>query len=354
MSLGFEPEGLSQFGVNLSARYARPEQQIQFEHDVVTELRRLPGVTDAYASVGVPVIGGMGAALRRFGEGANAPLADIAYMSVAPGFLEGIGVPLVARPSARRRRSRGRARGGGDQRNDGADVLAGRRRAWRARADRFRRPVQDWMTVVGMIADVRQHGPTQAVRPHAFGTTWQYSFPRRNFVLRTEALPPTLTTDVRAAIRRVDPALAIGTIQPFDQLVSDRTARHRLVMLALSGFGLVALVLSAFGLYAVVALTSQLRRREYAIRVALGARREGVRRLVMAQGLRLAVAGAIAGIALAVAGTRGARTAPWHRAARSRDVRLGGRRRARGCRGSAMLPAVQAGRVDPAETLKGE
>ena len=95
MSLGFEPDGLSQFGVALSARYARPEQQIQFEHDMVAELRRLPGVTDVYASVGVPVIGGMGAALRQFGESTNAPLADIAYMSVAPGFLEGIGVRLV-------------------------------------------------------------------------------------------------------------------------------------------------------------------------------------------------------------------------------------------------------------------
>ena len=216
-------------------------------------------------------------------------------------------------------------------------------------------PSDDWITVVGIIEDVRQHGPTQAVRPHAFGTTWQYSFARRNFVLRTEALPASLMTEVRAAVRRVDPNLALGAIQPFDQLVADRTARHRLVMLALTGFGVVALVLSAFGLYAVVALTSQLRRREYAIRLALGARRDSVRRLVLSQGLRLAVVGTVAGVALTVAGTRAVQgllhgveplDLTTFASAAAVVVLVAAV--------SSMLPAVQAGRVDPAETLKGD
>ena len=355
MSLGFEPEGLSQFGVTLSARYATPAQQIQFEHDVLAELHRLPAVTNAYASVGVPVIGGMGAALRRFGETTNTPLADIAYMSVAPGFLEGIGVRLVS----------GRQLNEGDREGAPEVVVINETMArtfWPAGDALGARvqigsgaPSNDWITVVGIIADVRQHGPTQAVRPHAFGTTWQYSFPRRNFVLRTAALPASLMTEVRAAVRRIDPTLAVGAIQPFDQLVADRTARHRLVMLALTGFGVVALVLSAFGLYAVVALTSQLRRREYAIRLALGARREGVRRLVLTQGLRLAVAGALAGTALAAAGTRAVQGMLYgvERLDLATFVSAVGVVLAVAA-ASAMLPAVQAGRVDPAETLKGE
>ena len=354
-SLGFEPEGLSTFGVALSSRYATAAQQIQFEHDVLAELRRLPGVTDAYASVGVPVIGGMGAALRRFGESRDTPLAEIAYMSVAPGFLEGIGVRLVS----------GRQLNEGDRAGAPQVVVINETMArtfWPAGDALGARvqigsgaPSDDWITVVGIIADVRQHGPTQAVRSHAFGTTWQYSFPRRNFVVRTDALPASLMKDVRAAVRGIDPTLAVGTIQPFDQLVSDRTARHRLVMLALTAFGVVALVLSAFGLYAVVALTSQLRRREYAIRVALGARRDSVRRLVLGQGLRLAVAGAIAGIALAAAATRGVQGLL--HGVEPLDVTTFAV--AVGvvlvvAAASAMLPAVQAGRVDPAETLKGE
>ena len=352
-ALGFEPAGLSTFGVSLSARYANDTQQIQFEHDVLAGLRRIPGVTDAYASVGVPVIGGMGAALRRFGETAETPFADIAYMSVAPGFLEGIGARLVS----------GRVLDEGDRAGapevvvinetmareywPGADPLGARVQIGSGQAS------ENWITIVGVIADVRQHGPTQPVRPHAFGSTWQFSFPRRNFVLRTERLPPSLMNDVRAAVRRVDPSLAIGAIQPFDQLVSDRTARHRLMMLALTAFGVVALALSALGVYAVVALTSQLRRREYAIRVALGARRAGVRRLVLGQGVRLAAAGVIAGLALAAARhSRVAGTVARRRAARLRDVPLvgagGDRRRDRFCAaaGRAGRPSRSGGHAE--------
>jgi hypothetical protein len=312
-------------------------------------------VTDVYASVGVPVIGGMGAALRRFGETGETPFADIAYMSVAPGFLEGIGARLVS----------GRMLDESDRAGAPEVVVINETMArtyWPA-GDALGARVQigsgqasdDWITVVGVIADVRQHGPTQPVRPHAFGSTWQFSFPRRNFVLRTEGLPATLTNDVRAAVRRVDPLLATGTIQPFAQLIADRTARHRLTMLALSLFGAVALILSACGVYAVVALTSQMRRREYAIRVALGARRVSVRNMVLGQGLRLAVVGTLAGVAVAATGTRVLQsllhgvepldTATFTTAAVVVVVVAGV---------AAMAPAVHAGRVDPAETLKGE
>jgi predicted permease len=355
LSLGFNPEGLSMFGTTLSARYATPEQQIQFERDVTAELGRIPGVRDVYASVGVPVIGGMGAALRRFGETRDTPFADIAYMSVAPGLLEGIGARLIS----------GRMLDAGD-RAGAPDVVVINETMARMHfpeGNALGARVQigsgaasdDWITIVGIVEDIRQHGPTQPVRPHAFGSTWQFSFPRRNFILRTEGLPASLMTDVRAAVSRVDATLAIGTVQLFAQLVSDRTARHRLVMFTLAGFGVVALVLSGFGVYAVVALSSQLRRREYAIRLALGARRGGVRRLVIAQGLRLAAAGVSAGVAIAAAGTRALQgllhgVEPLDTISFTTAVSVVTALAAM----AALLPAIHAGRVDPAETLKGE
>jgi predicted permease len=354
-SLGFESQGLSTFGLTLSARYNTPERQIQFERDAVAELSRVPGVTAVHASVGVPVIGGMGAALRKFGEPGDAPLADIAYMSVAPGFLEGIGVRLVE----------GRLLSEDDHAVAPDVVVINETMArmfWPAGDAVGARvqigagsPDQSWITIVGIVGDLRQHGPTQPIRPHAFGTTLQYSFPRRTFVLRTETLPESLTSGVRAAIRRVDPTLAIGSIQRFDQLISDRTARHRLVMLALSAFGVVALVLSAFGLYSVVALTSQLRRREYAIRVALGARRQSVHHLVLRQGMSLAIPGIIAGVMVAAAGARALQglllgVEPLDRTTFIASVLLVFALAVL----SALLPALRAGRIDPAETLKAE
>ena len=174
MSLGFEPEGLSQFGVALSARYARPEQQIQFEHDVLAELRRLPAVPgNVNASVGVPVIGGMGAALRRFGETTHHPARGHRLHVRSAGFSQGIGVRLVS----------GRQLNEGDREGAPEVVVINETMArtfWPAGDALGARvqigsgaPSDDWITIVGIIADVRQHGPTQAVRPHAFGTTWQ-------------------------------------------------------------------------------------------------------------------------------------------------------------------------------------
>src|SRR5690606_4075426 len=106
------------------------------------------------------------------------------------------------------------------------------------------------------------------------------------------------------AIHRADAGVPVGRIVRADELVADATARHRLAMLTLSFFGIVATVLSAFGLYSVVSLTSRLRRREYAIRLAVGAQPATVRGMVIRQGLTLATLGVIIGIALAASGTR--------------------------------------------------
>jgi len=353
--LGFESAGRSTFGVALSARYDTEEKQIQFERDALAELRRIPGVKAAHASVGVPVIGGMGAALRLHGAPADSAFSEVAYMSVAPGFMEGIGavlksgrhlseadhggapkVAVINETMARTYWPAGNALGARVQIGSGS-------------------PDMEWITVVGIVADLRQHGPTMAVRPSAFCSTLQYSFRRRNFVLETGSLPATLAVNVRDAIRRVDSGLAPSRLQPFDELLADRTARHRLVMLALSGFGAIALVLSAFGLYAVVALTSRLRRREYAIRVALGAEGRRVRALVLNQGLQLGALGVAAGMALAVAFTRGLQGLLHGVEPLDQGTLVLAAAAVLGLAALSVLgPALRASRVDPSEALKAE
>ncbi len=166
-------------------------------------------------------------------------------------------------------------------------------------------PNERWITIVGIMADMRGHGVTEPIRPTAFGSTLQYSWPRRHIGVRTAGvLPASLAMDLRSAIHAVDPAIAVGTITTAEQALNDGMARHRLVMLALVVFGGLALVLCISGLYAVIVLNSQQRRREYAIRVALGASRGGVRWMVVRQALVLAGAGAIAGLLIAALGTR--------------------------------------------------
>jgi predicted lysophospholipase L1 biosynthesis ABC-type transport system permease subunit len=211
------------------------------------------------------------------------------------------------------------------------------------------------ITIVGIAADVRQHGPAQEVRPTAYGSTLQYSWPRRHFSVRTAVATPTLAADLRAAIHSVDPLIGTPEITSVNEQLSQQSARQRLVMFSLSVLGLVATVLCGFGLYAVVALTSQFRRREYAIRVALGAGRTAVRWLVVRQSLMLVTGGAIGGVVIASFLTTTLRgilhgVEPVDRATFAAAIAAVFVLAAT----ASLVPAVKAGRVNPIETLKAE
>jgi predicted permease len=356
IALGFQSEHLTSINLMLPAsRYRGRAAEIQFEKDLLPRLRAVHGVTEASASVGFPAAGAMGARVTILDRPGHEALPEITYFSVAPHFFSFLGVPIqqgrdiqeiddfpaprvvvINETMARMFWPEGNA--------IGAKVKIGAGAA----TDRE-------ITIVGIAADVRQNGPTQDVRPTAYGSTLQYSWPRRHFTVKASRPIPDIAADLRAAIASVDPLLAVPVIRPFDDHVSQQTARHRLVMFSLSVFGATATVLCGFGLYAVIALTSQLRRREYAIRVALGAKRTQVWWLVVRQALALAVGGAIAGLAIAswvtgvlqgtLHGVEPTDTATFAVAAAA-VVALAVI--------ASMLPAVRAGRINPIETLKAE
>ncbi|HWI19620.1 MAG TPA: ABC transporter permease [Vicinamibacterales bacterium] len=304
--LGFDPSGLTWLQVNLpGARYRTTEAQLQFERDVLERVRQIPGVTAATASVGFPLWGGTMAGLAIKGAPADSPRGEVAYLSVSPNFVNDIGARIIA----------GRDLLPTDSLNAPKAVVINEtmaRRFW-PNGDALGAevyigpgtPGREWNTVVGIMADMRAHGVTEAIRPTSFGTTYQYSWPRRHIAVRTGAFrSATLAADLRAAVHAVDPGIAVAAVTTAEQALSAGMARHRLVMIALVVFGGVALVLCISGLYAVIVLNSQQRRREYAIRVALGASRGGVRWLVVRQALVLSVVGATAGLLTAVMGTR--------------------------------------------------
>ena len=358
MSLGFRAERLTTFFVGLpGTRYRTEAQQRQFERDVIAELQRLPGVVSASASVGIPVFGGMGASLSIKGRPDDAGLAEIAYLSVSPEFIAAYEVRLKA----------GRNLTFAD---DGKappvmlvnDTMA---RTYWPKGDALGAQIyigsgappadlDEWMTVVGITEDLRLHGPTMPIRAAAFGSTLQFSWPRRHFTVRMDS-DTSPVPEIRAVVGALDPSLAVTQISSIDAMASERTARHRLVMLALGFFGTVALILCAFGLYAVVALTAALRRREYAIRIALGGASGAVRWMVLRQALRLSTAGAAAGLLCAAAGTRtlqglllGVTPLDPSTFALATVAVLGL------AAAAAWIPARHAAAVDPVEALKAE
>ena len=355
--LGFDSDGLVWLQVTLPGRkYQSEESQIQFERDVLERLRHIPGVKSAIASVGFPLWGGMMAGLAQKGDSPTTPRREVAYLSVAPNFVRDVGARVIA----------GRDLLPTDDLNATRVVVINETMArmfW-PNGDALNAeikigpgsPNDRWITVVGIMADMRAHGLTQEIRPTAFGTTWQYSWPRRHLAVRLAGLPPpSLAADLKAAVHGLDPTVAIGAITTAEQNLTNAMARHRLVMLALSVFGGVALILCISGLYAVVVLNSQQRRREYAIRVALGAQRGGVRWMVVRQALFLAVAGAATGLVVAALGTQ-ALQGLLH-GVQPIDVPtfvLAGVTLLVLAMLAAWQPARQAERVDPVEALRAE
>jgi putative ABC transport system permease protein len=114
----------------------------------------------------------------------------------------------------------------------------------------------------------------------------------------------TLGASLRAAVRQIDPQLAVFGVQPLAATVGDSVAQQRFVMLLLIAFAAVALVLAAIGIHGVLSYTVAQRRHELGIRVALGATPDRVMSLVLGQGARLTVAGLLLGVVAALALTR--------------------------------------------------
>jgi predicted permease len=164
----------------------------------------------------------------------------------------------------------------------------------------------DWLTVVGVVADIRQRSLAQDVQPMIYVPFQQdrSGFLRFvSFVART-ATPATVAEGIRAEIRRAAPDLPIESTVTMDEAVAASVAQPRFRMVLLGLFALAATLIATCGLYGVMAYAVTQRRREIGVRLALGAERRDVLRLVLTRALRIVVAGLIVGLAGAAAVTR--------------------------------------------------
>lgn len=164
-----------------------------------------------------------------------------------------------------------------------------------------------WMTVIGETADMKRFSLTESPRPEMFVPYTQNPYPTfstMQFVVRSAVDPAKLVGPIQRAIASVDPDIPLARIRTIDELVSDASTNARFAAFVMSAFGAVALVLAMIGLYGVIAFMVHQRRQEFGLRTALGATREQVVQLVLADGFTLAVIGMVVGIALALAAGR--------------------------------------------------
>jgi putative ABC transport system permease protein len=155
--------------------------------------------------------------------------------------------------------------------------------------------------IVGVIADSRTSDLTQPAEPELYLPLWQAQAFSKHLVVRTLAAPEAIATAVRTALRDIAPTVAVENVKTLDEIRGQSMATRTFAMQLLIGFAAVACALTLGGVYSVLSLSVAARRREIAIRSAVGAERRTIFRLVMTQGVRLLAAGAIVGVLAAAA-----------------------------------------------------
>jgi ABC-type antimicrobial peptide transport system permease subunit len=174
-----------------------------------------------------------------------------------------------------------------------------------------------WMTVVGEIGDVKQTAADAETQSQIYSPVSQTRHLHgRNeapgnidgtfgsIVIRGQLPPERMADSLRAVIRSIDPQLPLNHVQSMEQVVSEGQASRRFNTVLVSSFAVAAVLLAVMGIYSVIAFSAALRTHELAIRLALGAQRSGVLRLVLASGANLALAGCVIGAGAAVFSTR--------------------------------------------------
>jgi putative ABC transport system permease protein len=212
----------------------------------------------------------------------------------------------------------------------------------------------DWLTVVGVAVSTR-YRELVAPRPTLYIPAGQFMNSASRLAIRTTAPPAFVAGVVGDAVRAADPAVRVTRIAPYAEYLRVPLAWPRFNALLLAVFATAALVLSAIGLYGVMAASVRQRHGEIGVRLALGATPRDVRVLVLGEGLRLAIAGAVAGLALAFGATRALRGLLFETEPLDPPTLLTA---AAVLVGAALLatylPARRATRVDPVEALRAE
>ena len=301
---GFSSRATVAMSLRLDPRYSTPERQIAFFRNLVDRASALPGVESAGAIDFGPLSGGQSISLMEVEGHPYDERTSFESRSITPHYFATLGIPLLAGRSFTDDDIRGRPPVAIVSRSFAETYFPGQS----AIGKQFHPPEEkvksNWRTIVGVVADVRQFSLDQTPPMQIYGPLWQSSSDRVSVVIRSSIGADHVVTEMRGMVHELDPALAIADVHTMSELISDAAGERRFQTLLLSAFGGIALVLSLVGLYALMAYSVQQRTAEIGIRMALGAQRSSVMRLILKEGSTLAFAGVVLGVACAWAATR--------------------------------------------------
>lgn len=354
---GFESAGVWSAAVDLPEvpRYADDAERARFFEQALVQLRSLPGVVDVGFTTILPFVSSdWGATVevdgRRLLDGSAAKASQL--HSIDHGYFAALGIPVI------------RGRNFSASESERVVIVDERfaRAYWpdgNALGERLRNgaePGSDWYTIVGIVPRVKHNSFTG----DEYGQTVYWHFAQRlppehtgMFVMRSALPVEGLTPSATAAIARVDPLVMLSNVQPMAARVSDALGPQRAPMVLTLVFAALAVALAVIGVYGVLAWGVAQRGSEIGLRMALGARKGDVLRMVMKQGARMIVVGLVLGAAGAlVVGRVLASQIPEIAAADPLVLAVAALTLTVAALVASWLPARRAASIDPIEALR--
>jgi putative ABC transport system permease protein len=301
--LGFEPGGAMTVRVSIpGAKYPDAATTIEFQRTLLRSLEALPAVRAVGFMTSVPFVPGVrrGVTLRdrAVGGGSLQPSASAVEQVVSPGLFRALGVALVA----------GREFGAQDQAGAPLVAIASEglaRRLW-ANADAVGRVLEfdgRRHDIIGVVGDVRGSDGTargggldREPQPVLYLSSAQFPQATVSLVIRTDATVQTILPAIRAAVREIEPTLAIPGLRPLDEWIAESAAPSRLTTILAGAFAAAALFLTVVGIFGVISYAVSQRTQEIGVRIAIGASRTSVIALVLRGGMTWAAGGIALGL----------------------------------------------------------